>query len=162
VTLYSKIYRTSAGLQVILIFLMTYSDLLQLYFHRSNALQWYWTVYVVVIGGLLAFSSLRQRPHVPTAILVSVLYVMFAYKNLGAIHDVTMERYAILAAIREYAIATPDSGGMALARQKIEPTLQPPAYEGVRTFHIASDVLTLAAIWAMEWRRMRAARLAVP
>jgi len=141
---------------------MRYGDLVQLYFHRSNALQWYWTVYVVVIGGLLAFSSLRQRPHALTAILVSVLFAMFAYKNLGAIRDVTMERYAILAAIKEYPVdTTADAGGMALARQKIEPNLQPPAYEGVRNFHVASDVLTLAAIWAMEWRRMRATRAPV-
>ena len=36
--------------------LMSYSELIQLYFERSTALQWYWTIYVVVIGGLLAFS----------------------------------------------------------------------------------------------------------
>jgi hypothetical protein len=42
---------------------MTYHDLIQLYFERSNALQSYWTLYVVVIGGLLAFSSIRkERP----------------------------------------------------------------------------------------------------
>src|SRR5205823_11397878 len=67
---------------------MKYNDLLQLYFERSNSLQWYWTIYVVVIGGLLAFSSLRQRPDVRTAVLVTVLYCFFAYKNLGAIRDV--------------------------------------------------------------------------
>ena len=32
---------------------MKYDQLIQLYFERSNALQWYWTLYVVVIGGLL-------------------------------------------------------------------------------------------------------------
>src|SRR5438046_427647 len=77
---------------------MKYSDLIQLYFDRSSALQWYWTIYVVVIGGLLAFSSLRQRKDAVTAILVTVLYGFFAYKNLGAIRDVTTERLAILSA----------------------------------------------------------------
>jgi len=32
---------------------MKYAELTQLYFDRSNALQWYWTIYVLVIGGLL-------------------------------------------------------------------------------------------------------------
>ena len=53
------------------------------------------TIYVVIVGGLLAFSSLQQRPDLATANLVTVLYVLFAYKNLGAIEDVTHERIAI-------------------------------------------------------------------
>jgi len=44
------------------------------------------------------------------------------------------------------------------ASELLEPTLEPPAYEGVRNFHAASDVLTLAALWAMELRRSRYAR----
>src|SRR5262245_5578708 len=92
---------------------MKYNELLDLYFNRSNALQWYWTVYVVVIGGLLAFSSLRREPHLMTAVLVSVLYAMFAYKNLGAIRDVTMERYAILAALKDYPVQPSSDAEMA-------------------------------------------------
>ena len=57
---------------------MSCGQLIELYFSRSNALQWYWTVYVAVIGGLLAFSSLRQRPDRITGVLVTVLYVCFA------------------------------------------------------------------------------------
>ena len=41
---------------------MKYDQLIQLYFERSNALQAYWTLYVVIVGGLLAFSSLRKLP----------------------------------------------------------------------------------------------------
>ena len=41
---------------------MKYDELIQLYFERSNALQGYWTLYVVIVGGLLAFSSLRKLP----------------------------------------------------------------------------------------------------
>src|SRR5687767_806553 len=136
---------------------MNYAELVELYFARSNALQWYWTVYVVVIGGLLAFSSLRQRPDVVTAVLVTVLYACFAYKNLGAIRDVTMERFAILSLIKE---ASPGATAQPAAavdarrlRDVLEPTLNPPAYPGVRNFHVACDVLTVAALWAMEWRR---------
>src|SRR5262245_33623764 len=102
---------------------MKYNDLLQLYFERSNSLQWYWTIYVVVIGGLLAFSSLRQRPDTRTALLVSVLYCFFAYKNLGAIRDVTYQRYAIHETI-VWAPTSVDPIETKL-RQTIEPTLVP-------------------------------------
>jgi hypothetical protein len=134
---------------------MKYTDLLQFYFERSTALQLYWSIYVLIIGGLLAFSSLRQRKDLVTAILVTVLYGFFAYKNLGAIEDVTMERLAILAAIKEYTPAGPDAADVRRLREKLEPTLTPLEFEGVRNFHIASDLLTIAALWAMEWRRRR-------
>ena len=139
---------------------MTYGELVDLYFSRSNALQWYWTVYVVVIGGLLAFSSLRQRPDRITGILVTILYVSFAYKNLGAIRDVTYERYAILDLIKtapQVESAGPQAGREILGvRDKLLPVLNPPEYTGVRNFHIGCDVLTVAALWAMELRRKRA------
>ena len=64
---------------------MNYSELVQLYFERSNSLQSYWTLYVVVIGGLLAFSSIRKQGDRLTTLLVSILFSFFAYKNLDAI-----------------------------------------------------------------------------
>jgi hypothetical protein len=136
---------------------MKYDQLLQFYFERSNSLQWYWTIYVVVIGGLLAFSSLRQRPDARTGILVTVLYCFFAYKNLGGIADVTFQRYAILDTMKSIPAATLGPVEMKL-KEAVEPTLLPPAYPGVRNFHVASDVLTVAALWAMERRRIRAMR----
>jgi hypothetical protein len=39
---------------------MNYNDLIQLYFERSTAMQAYWNLYVLIVGGLLAFSSLRN------------------------------------------------------------------------------------------------------
>ncbi|MEX1095277.1 MAG: hypothetical protein WED34_04470 [Planctomycetales bacterium] len=133
---------------------MTYAELLDLYFDRSNALQWYWTVYVVVLGGLLAFSSLRQGKDILTTVLVSVLYAAFAYKNLGAIRDVTEQRFAILEALRESANADVD---VKPVRERIEPTLVGPADVDIRNFHVACDALTIATLWAMEFRRRRIA-----
>ena len=142
---------------------MRYAELIQLYFERSNALQWYWTVYVVVIGGLLAFSSLRKRPDVVTAVLVTVLYVCFAYRNLGAIRETTAQRFAALSLVRDPAAATrvgsapTDGVEPGRLREVLEPTLRPPSEANVTTFHVSCDVLTVAALWAMEWRRRRAA-----
>jgi hypothetical protein len=137
---------------------MQYGELIRLYFDRSSALQWYWTVYVVVIGGVLAFSSLRQRPDIVTGVLVTVLYCFFAYKNLGAIRDVTGERHAVLAALKEFQLAGPDAAAVTRQRDLLEPTLVAPPYPGIRNFHVASDALTVAALWAMEWRRWRKRR----
>jgi len=137
---------------------MRYSELVQLYFDRSNALQWYWTLYVVVAGGLLAFSSLRVRPDLITAILVTILFAMFAYKNMGAIGDTTAQRLAALNAIQTYPTTEQDGPSVQRARTILEPTMAVPACEGVRNFHISSDILVIAAVWAMELRRRRAAR----
>lgn len=134
---------------------MTYSDLIQFYFDRSSALQLYWTIYVVVIGGLLAFSSMRQRPAPVTLVLVTVLYACFAYKNLGAILDVSAERMAIRTAISEFTPTGTDLDNVVRTRELLEPALVPPPLEGIRTFHIVCDVLTVVALWAMEWRRRK-------
>ena len=134
---------------------MNYAELVKLYFERSNALQWYWTIYVLVIGGLLAFSSLRKREDLLTALLVSILYALFAYKNLGAIHDVTDQRAAVRSAIREYAPGSVEAPEVQRLRPGLEPTLDAPVYDGIRNFHVTCDVLTIAALWAMEWRRRR-------
>ncbi len=135
---------------------MQYHELVQLYFERSNALQNYWTLYVVIIGGLLAFASMRKQSDVVTTALVTVLFCFFAYKNIGAIHDVTLQRHATLAAIK----AAPETPEIKTARATLEPTLLPPEYEGVRNFHVVTDVLTVLALWAMERRRRAAARAA--
>jgi hypothetical protein len=135
---------------------MTYGDLVRLYFERSNALQWYWTLYVVIIGGLLAFSSLRQRPDLFTGLLVTILYCCFAYKNCGAILEVTEQRLAVLHSMQQ-APYGPDAAGTTNFRQAIEPTLRPTPYDGARNFHILTDVLTVLALWAMECRRWRIA-----
>ena len=126
---------------------MPYNELIQLYFERSDAIQSYWTLYVAVIGGVLAFASLRQRPDWLTTTLVSILFAVFAYKNLGGIYDATIQRYAILDLIRKAPAPAEEN--------PITPTLLPPDYPGVRNYHIAVDALTILTLWAMERRRRR-------
>ena len=133
---------------------MRYSELIQLYFERSNALQAYWTLYVVVIGGLLAFSSLRKQRDFVTTALVTVLYAFFAYKNLDAIHDTTVQRFAALAAITQSIPNPSEPSDTKRLHELLEPTLTPPPYNGVRRFHVTADILTIAALWAMERRRV--------
>src|ERR1700730_18108822 len=86
---------------------MNYNELIQLYFERSNAMQQYWNLYVIIVGGVLAFSSLRKHADAVTTALVGLLFALFAYKNLDAMKDTTAQRFATLEAIKQF-----DSGGV--------------------------------------------------
>ena len=131
---------------------MNYSELIQLYFDRSTAMQNYWNLYVLIVGGILAFSSLRKHHAAITTLLVCILFALFAYENLGAMKDCTAQRFAVLDAIKQF-----DADGVAAnpkaVRELIEPTLTPATYSSVKVTHVTSDVLTILALIAMEFRR---------
>lgn len=129
---------------------MNYNELVQLYFERGNAMQQYWNLYVIIVGGVLAFSSLRKQPAALTTLIVSILFALFAYKNLDAMYDTTAQRFAALQAIKQF-----DASAAKPVRDLLEPTLTPATYNSVRATHIISDVLTIAGLWAMELRRRR-------
>lgn len=134
---------------------MNVTDLVLIYFERSNALQWLWTLYVVIVGGLLAFSSLRKERSVPTTLLISVLFSIFAYKNLGGIRDITFQRFAVLEAIKTLPQQAADAPAEKSLRT-LQPTLDPPPWNEGRNTHLLSDLLTLAVLWTMELRRRSA------
>jgi hypothetical protein len=131
---------------------MKYDELIQLYFERSNALQSYWTLYVVIVGALLAFSSLRKLPAAVTTLIVTLLFGLFAYENLDAIMTVTKQRHATLAAIQK---ADAGSTEIKPVRDLLEPTLTPAAESAVMRTHLISDFLTVLGLWAMELRRRK-------
>ena len=79
---------------------MKYDELIQLYFERSNALQAYWTLYVVIVGGMLAFSSMRKLPAAVTTLIVTLLFGLFASSG-------TAPAYRITAVITALALASP-------------------------------------------------------
>ena len=133
---------------------MNYSQLIQLYFERSNALQAYWTLYVVIVGGLLAFSSLRKHPAAVTTLIVSILFLLFAYENHDAIQVATRQRLATAEAIK-HSNAEPVAAGSRSLRDLLEPTLKPATPGSVTTTHVVSDLLTVAGLWAMELRRRK-------
>lgn len=138
---------------------MNYSNLVQLYFERTTALQNYWTLYVVIVGGLLAFSSLRKQPAAITTLIVSLLFGLFAYENLDAIKATAIQRHATLAAIKQ---SDPGSTAPEIkpVRELLEPTLNPAPVGSTQTTHLVSDVLTIIGLWAMELRRRKNAAIA--
>jgi hypothetical protein len=146
---------------------MNYHELIQTYFERSTALQWYWTIYVVVIGGVLGFSTFRQRPELLTTILVMILFGCFAYKNLGAIVATAEKREAIRSAIKEYPVSKsvapePAEVQFRRVREMIEPKLPKYDIAGARWFHLACDMLTITFLWAKEWRRRKVESSSAP
>jgi hypothetical protein len=132
---------------------MSYAELIQAYFERSVALQWYWTVYVLVIGGVLGFTTLRQRPDLITTVAVTILFACFAFKNVGAIEATAEEREAIRAAFKQQQATGPRAVDILLVRAKVEPTLSEYDIPGARYFHIACAVITVVYLWAKETRR---------
>jgi hypothetical protein len=133
---------------------MKYTDLIQLYFERTTALQNYWTLYVVIVGGILAFSSLRKLPATLTTLIVSILFGLFAYENLDAIKATATQRHATLAAIKgsEPGSTAPE---IKPVRDLLEPTLQPATVSSTQTTHLISDALTIVGLWVMELRRRK-------
>jgi hypothetical protein len=134
---------------------MNYNELIQLYFERSTAMQSYWNLYVIIVGGLLAFSSVRKQPGAITTAIVSILFALFAYKNLDAMYDTTAQRFAVVQAIKQYDATSSTVAPSKQARDLLEPTLTPATYASVKATHVTSDILTIAALWAMELRRRR-------
>src|SRR4029450_8416269 len=134
---------------------MNYRELIQLYFERSTARQQYWNLEVIIVGGVLAFSSLRKQPAAITTALVCILFALFAYNNLDAMRDTTAQRFATLQAIKQFDSGAGAGSPSRQMRDLLEPTLTPATYNSVRTTHVISDILTIAALWAMELRRRR-------
>jgi hypothetical protein len=134
---------------------MNYNELIQLYFERSTAMQAYWNLYVVIVGGLLAFSSMRKQPAAITTLIVSILFALFAYNNLDAMYDTTQQRFATLQAIKQFDSSGATAPTAKPVRDLLEPTLTPATYSRVRATHVTSDILTIAALWAMELRRRK-------
>src|SRR5947207_15171914 len=133
---------------------MKYDELIQLYFERSNALQAYWTLYVVIVGGILAFSSLRKLPAAVTTLIVTLLFCLFAYENMDAILTVTRQRHATLAAIKQ-SDASSAATEIKPVRDLLEPTLTPAPESSTKRTHLVSDFLTILGLWAMELRRRK-------
>jgi hypothetical protein len=140
---------------------MNYNELIQLYFERSTAMQQYWNLYVIIVGGVLAFSSLRKQPAAITTLLVCILFALFAYNNLAAMKDTTAQRFATIEAIKQFDSGAGAASPSKQVRDLLEPTLTPATYNSVRATHVISDILTIAALWAMELRRRRM-RSAIP
>jgi hypothetical protein len=87
--------------------------------------------------------------------LVCILFALFAYKNLDAMKDTTAQRFAALEVIKQFDSGASGATPSKQVRDLLEPTLTPATFGSVQATHIISDLLTIAALWAMELRRRR-------
>ena len=131
---------------------MPLPDLIRQYFERATAIQNYWTVYILVIGGILAFSTFRPNRNLAKTLVLSLLYLCFAYRNCGAIVETIHQRDNFREAILKGQISGAADGQNIT---HVVNTLTGTSPQGAINFHILCDALTLAAIWSMELRRRK-------
>ena len=77
-------------------------------------------------------------------------------------HDVTAQRFATIEAIKKFDLGGATAAAGQQVRDLIEPTLTPATFGSVKATHVVSDVLTIAALCAMELRRRRLQAKAAP
>ena len=65
-------------------------------------------------------------------------------------HDTTTQRFAVLDAIKQYDEPPAAAATSMEVRNLLEPTLTPATWRSVKATHITSDILTIAALCAME------------
>jgi hypothetical protein len=134
---------------------MKYTDLVQLFCERSNALETLWTIYITLVGALLAFCATRTKLGLWTMSIITAAFLLFTAANMSAMRDVTLQRIAVKDAISAYP--TPKEGeeqaSLPLIRPKLEPTLRKPSVPDVLTFHVICDGLTVSALWIISYRR---------
>ena len=69
--------------------------------------------------------------------------------------DTTAQRFATIDAIKQFDSGAGTASPSKQVRDLLEPTLTPATYNSVRATHVTSDILTIAALLAMELRRRR-------
>ena len=74
---------------------MSYNELIVAFFERSNALETLWTIYVTVVGALLAFCATREQLGLWTMTVITAAFLLFAVGNLSGMRDVTLQRSAL-------------------------------------------------------------------
>jgi hypothetical protein len=136
---------------------VTYNELLQAFFERSNALEALWTIYVTVVGALLGFCATRQKLGLWIMSVITVAFCLFAAGNLSGLRDVTLERVALHAALVNYEPPpeAKQSNNMMELQKLVTPTLHPTPFEGgpgILSYHLTLDVLTIAALWIIAYR----------
>ena len=119
---------------------MTLTELLTMYFDRSNAFETLWSFYLTVVLALLAFSGGGQKTTIEVAVFLTIAFLVFAAASLKALIVVTRQRCKLQTLIGAAAASAPD--GKAIAE-----TSDPSTVRAVVDFHLLGDAITMAGIW---------------
>jgi len=124
---------------------MSYNEVLNLYFERSNQMQTFWSFYPPIVLGYLAFfGSLKKRAN--TNLLTAMMlfaFVVFAGVNLNALCGVTTERLYL-----RWHLEHDHFTGIRPLFQKemLKAAINPPSFWGVVGLHLFGDLFTIAAV----------------
>ena len=118
---------------------MNLTQLLPMYFERSNAFETLWSFYVTVVLGLLAFSGGGKQTHIAVAVFLTIAFLVFVAGSLKALIVVTRQRCRLEKLI---------SAAAKEADEKfIAGTIDSSTVRLVVAFHLLGDVLAIAGIW---------------
>jgi hypothetical protein len=136
---------------------MSFSELVSLYFERSNAVQTFWNFQVTIILALLAFfGTTTSRNKRLLAAILSFGYVVFAIVNLIAITQVTRVRGVTKDLINQWSISDDKSDNQTIkVIHKIQHTPEPPTVPVVVAMHVTGDVCVLGGIWFLTLYKER-------
>lgn len=118
---------------------MRLTQLLPMYFDRSNAFETLWSFYLTVILGLLAFSGGGKQTITAVAIFLTIGFLVFAVASFKALTVVTHQRCQLQKLIAAAAKADDEKA--------IAATIDSSTVVRVVAFHLLGDVLAIAGIW---------------
>ncbi len=120
---------------------MNFKDLVTLYFERTNAMQYLWSIYITIVLGLMGFVG-TAKPRLAIIFLMLIAFFGFAYVNCGALRSVTNQRNVVANLIRSENKSDTDPD----VRRQISSTLDPPSVLDVTVFHVIGDLLVISAV----------------
>ena len=118
---------------------MDLTQLLPMYFDRSNAFETLWSFYLTVILGLLAFSGSGKQTTITVAVFLTIGLLVFAAASLKALIVVTRQRCQLQTLIAATAKADDEKA--------IAATIDSSTVRRVVAFHLLGDVLAIVGIW---------------
>jgi hypothetical protein len=132
---------------------MKYSELLQLFFERSNEIVNYWTIYIVGMASVLGYFAVRTDLDRKAKLTFSIGFMFLSALNLVGLLDVNNQREAVLEVIRgSHADALADSSVRTtnlLLQKLVEPTFDPFEQWQVIAIHACIDAITIFGIWTI-------------
>lgn len=132
---------------------MTFKDIVSQLLERGNAMQTFWGFYITVSLGLIAFMSsakLGERLWQVASIL-TIAFVAFAAANCGGMTDVARQRQFFYDLLPKAAQSDINAHLLfdAAVVASLRDVTKPPTPHSVRNFHIAADLLVVAAMWIL-------------
>ena len=97
----------------------------------------------MIVGGLRLLIA-SQAAGCSATLVVSILFALFQHENLDAIRQTSVQR------LPRWMLSSRQSENKQV-REISRTNLTPASLGSVRTTHLTSDLLTIAALWAMNY-----------